>query len=219
MGLSTAGLAFKQSSATPSEQEIIRLAFGEQFVLIPDYLMSPYAIRRPGNIDLELTRDALLIYNDEITRRFFHGLEVPHRSFFDALGNPQTLIFFCHYDSGDTFGYRIFENGLPTRLRFYDGTDTIDEGEPKGFEYSWLHAEPFFEEEDAPPAFRNQETGQVAYEGYLTAALLRLAMKEYFGICPWDEWSAATKFSRYQVNPPAENPASQDKRRWWQRIR
>lgn len=218
MGLSTAGLAFKQSSSTPSEQDIIRLAFGDQFVRIPDDVMKPHEIRRPGNIDLESTRDALFIYNDDIVRKIFFELEVPHPSFFEAFGNPKTLIFFCHSDSGGSFGYRIFENGLPVRLRFYDGTSTTDEGTPKEFEFSWLHAEAFFAEEDAPPAFRNRETGQVQYEGYLTAALLRLAMKEYFGMCPWDDWNYKTKFSRYQVTPVAENPASQVKRPWWKRM-
>lgn len=218
MGLSTAGLAFKRSSSTPSEQEMIRLAFGDQFVRLPDDETKPHEIRRVGNIDLESSHDALFIYNDDIVRKIFFELEAPHPSFFDALGNPQTLIFFCHYDSGDSFGYRIFENGLPVRLRFYDGTSTIDEGAPKEFEFSWLHAEQFFEEEDAPPAFRNQETGQVAYEGYVTAALLRLAMKECFGGCPWDDWNYKTKFSRYHIIPPAENSASQDKRPWWKRI-
>jgi len=218
MGLSTAGLAFKQSSSSPSEQEMIRLAFGDHFVRIPDDAMKPYGIRRQGDIDLEVTRDALFIYNNDILRKIFLELEVPHPSFFEALGNPQTLIFFCHCDSGDSFGYRIFEKGLPVRLRFYDVTRTIDEGAPKEFEFSWLNARQFFEEEDAPPAFENEETGQVAYEGYVTAALLRLAMKECVGMCPWDHWSYKTKFSRYHLAPPAENPVVELKRPWWKRL-
>jgi hypothetical protein len=218
MGLSTAGLAFKQSSSTPSEQEIIRLAFGDQFSRIPDNVMNPHEIRRPDNIDVESTRDAIFIYNNDTIRKFFFELEVPHPSFLDALGNPQTLMFFCHSDSGGSFGYRIFKNGLPVRLRFYDGMSTIDEGTPMEFEFSWLDAEHFFEEEDAPPAFRNRETGQVAYEGYVTAALLQLAMKECFGTCPWDDWNSKTKLSRYYKTLPIVNSASQVKRPWWKRM-
>lgn len=218
MGLSTAGLAFKKNLSMPSEQEIIRLAFGDQFVRVPDDSTNPFGIRKQGYIDLESTGDALFICNHDLVRKIFFDLEVPQSSFFDAFGNPEKLIFFCHYDSGETFGYRIFENGLPIRLRFYDGTSTIDEGPPKEYELSWLHAEQFFEEEGAPPAFSNQETGQIAYECYVTAALLRLTMKEFFGMCPWDDWSYKTKFSRYQLALPLDNPKLQTKRPWWKRM-
>ena len=167
---------------------------------------------------VESVDDVFFVHSGETVQRFLFELECPHPSFFEALGNPEIVLFFCNYDSGDSYGYRIFENGVPVRRRLYANFETSDDGTPRGFELSWLNAEQYFDEEEEALICRNLETGQVALECGLTAVLLRLAMKEYFGVCPWTELNYRCKFKHYHAPPLEETAEPQMKRPWWRRL-
>jgi hypothetical protein len=218
MDLSTGGFAFKTTSSTPSEVEVIRSVFGDMLVAA-DHDLKQNGMRLPGDVSVEAACGAFFIVNGEIPQKYLFKPECPSASFFEALGHPHTVIFYCHYDSGGTAGYRIFENGVPVRRRFCSESETSDEGTPRESELSWLNAEQFFEDEDedTPPAYRNRETGHVTMEPYVTAAMLRLVMKELFGVCPWEEWSYKTRFNHYRMKP-VEAPAPQAKRPWWRSV-
>jgi hypothetical protein len=204
MGLSTAGLVFKPSSSTPPDPEIVRLAFGERFELVPEAEASKEnRLHLPGNLAFERTSGVLFIYSDEAVQKYLFGGESPSPSFFEALGNPTHVMFFCYYDSGGSFGYRIFENSVPARRRLYTGFETLDEGVPKAFEHAWLNAEQFVENDDEPPVYRNTETGEVRSEGNVTAAMLRLALIGNYGIRPRDQWDYKTKFIHYKAKEAA----------------
>jgi hypothetical protein len=215
----TTGIVFKPNTSTPVEREIVRLAFGDHFEPVPAAEVSTENdIRLSGNLAFEWTSGVSFIYSGEAVQKFLFEGESPSPSFFEALGNPSKVIFFCHYDSGDSFGYRIFENGVPTRRRLYTVSGTIDEGLPKAFEHAWLNAEKFVEDEDEPPAYRNPETGEVRSEGYITAAMLRLALTRDYGICPWDEWDYKTNFNYYKAKKAADTSQTQARQSWWRKL-
>lgn len=216
MGLSTAGLAFKPTSSTPEEEEMIRRAFGAAFHAVPASDVKGYLdTRLPGNIAVESKNGAIFIYSSEIADRILFKGEAIEASLLSALGTPEIAIVFCHYDSGDSFGYAIMEDGARTRSRIYTEGKTTDEGIPKGVELPWLKAESVIEEEGEPPAYRNIETGQMATEGYVTASMLNVITKTLFGVCPWDEWNYKSKFNYYRRELPAKAANFPVKKAWW----
>lgn len=196
MGLSIAGFAFKPTALGVDEEEMIHRAFGSAFHAIQ---ATDLDSRLTGNLAVESRNGAVFVYSSEMVEPYFFKEKAIAPSLLSALGNPEILVVFCHYDASNSYGYIIVENGTPTRYRLYTDDGTSDEGVPKEFELSWLQAEPFIEEEGEPPAYRNKQTGQISNEASITARLLDLVMQTSFGICPWHEWNYKTEFSCYQV--------------------
>jgi hypothetical protein len=209
LGLSTAGLAFRPNELTLGEQELVSLAFGSTLhSLQPPEAQRSHDIRVPGNVAAESKNGATFIYNGEIAEKIlFAGLSLEPAAF-AALGAPEMVVVFCHYDSGGSFGYAIINKGVTVRSRVHTMDKTTDEGTPNACEMPWLEAEQFIEEEGEPPAYRNLMTGEVTSESYVTAHLLTEVMKAFFGLAPWDEWDYRTKFNYYGKQLPAEVTAS-----------
>jgi hypothetical protein len=216
MGLSTGGLAFKPTSSTPAEPELLHRIFGEAFEAIPtsDDPNSD-ANRVARKVSTESKDGAIFIYSDELVERLLFKQAPIGPSLFAALGKPEVAVVFCHYDSGDSFGYRIMENGEFVRSRLYVQGETSDEGSPKEFERAWLNAEQYFEDEEDESSlcYRNLESGVVSHEGGVTSRLLELAVKSLIGVCPWDDWNYKSEFRHYRRMPPVTPPAA--RKAWW----
>lgn len=217
MGLSIAGFAFRTTSSTPSEDEMIRRAFGDDFRLVPNAdAADSNDIRLPGVMAVESRHDSIFIYTGEFAGRVLFDRQPVSASFLSALGNPVTLVVFCHYDSGGSFGYALIEGGVQTRFRLHSEGTTTDEGVPKDYEMAWLHAKEVVEEPGEPPAFQNIETGDIALKDYVSAKLLNEGMIRLFGGCPWDDWNYKTRLRAYRRDHhggAAHDPTA--KRSWW----
>lgn len=214
MGLSTAGLAFRPNASTLDEQELVQLAFGSSAIQLsePNKL---HDIRVPGNVAVESSNGVTFLYNGEIAgRTLFEGQSLEPRVF-AALGAPELVVIFCHYDSGDSFGYAIVKDGITVRSRVHTLDKTKDEGAPNAFELPWLQAESFIEEEGEPPVYRNLKTGEVTSESYVTAHLLVEVMNAFFGVTPWNEWNYKSKFNYYYMQPPAKISEPSTTKAWW----
>lgn len=200
MGLTTAGLAFKLTSSTPAEQEMIRRIFGHEFHGIPNsQKIDNWDIRHPEDVCVESKNGVVFIYNAEVADRILRRKERIEPSFMLALGNPAVLVAFAHFSSGDTYGYTIIENGERTRSRIFVFDRTSDEGEPKNFELSWANAEHLEPEAEGDiPEFRNRETEEVATDAGVTIFMLEAVMQFYFGGSPWDDWTYRTQMSNYR---------------------
>lgn len=214
MGLSTAGLAFRPTASTLDEQELVQLAFGSSAIQLSD----PYKvhdIRVPGNVAVESSNGITFVYNGEIAARSLFDGQSLAPEVFAALGAPELVVIFCHYDSGDSFGYAIVKDGITVRSRVHTSDKTKDEGAPNAFELPWLQAESFIEEEGEPPAYRNLKTGEVTSDSYLTAHLLAEVMNAFFGVTPWNEWNYKSKFNYYSSQPPEKTPEPPTTKAWW----
>ena len=196
MGLSTAGLAFRPNAFTMDEQELVQRVFGSSSFKPPE-TQNAHDIRVPGNVAVESKNGATFLYNGEIAGEILFDGQSLEPSVFAALGAPELIVVFCHYDSGGSFGYAIVKNGITVRSRVHTMEKTTDVGTPNKFELPWLQAEPFIEEESEPPVYRNLSTGEVTSDFYLTALLLVQVMNAFFGLVPWDEWSYRTKLNFY----------------------
>ncbi len=214
MGLSTAGLAFVPNASTLVEHELVRRAFGSS-AIEPSETQTTHDIRMPGNVTVESKDGATFLYNGEIAEKILFDGQSLDPAIFAALGSPATIVIFCHYDSGGSFGYAIVENGITVRSRLHTLDQTDEKGVPHAFELPWLQAESFIEEEGEPPVYRNLQTGQVSSESYITAYLLAEVMNAVFGVVPWDEWDYRSKFNYYcrQPSPEIDEPAAT--KAWW----
>ena len=213
MGLSTAGLAFRPNALTLDEQALVQKAFGSSFD--PSATEKVHDIRVPGNVAIESKNGTTFIYNGEIAAKILFERQSLEPAVFAALGAPELVVVFCHYDSGGSFGYAIIKDGITVRSRVHTLDKTVDEGTPHAFELPWLKAETFIEEEGEPPAYRNLETGDVTSEPYVTARLLVQVMNAFFGVVPWDDWDYRTKFNCYSRQPAAKIPAPPVAKAWW----
>jgi hypothetical protein len=196
LGLSTAGLAFRPNLSTLGELDLMQTVFGKGVFQLPE-MQNSHDIRVPGNVTVESKNGATFVYNSEIADRILFEGHSLHPSVFEALGAPEIVVVFCHYDSGGSFGYAILKNGATVRSRVHVMEKTTDTGEPNNFELPWLQAESFIEEEGEPPAYRNSSTGEVSSEACVTAHLLAQVMNGLFGLCPWDDWDYRTKMNFY----------------------
>ncbi|MQA18197.1 DUF6928 family protein [Rugamonas rivuli] len=215
MGLSTAGVAFKPDSFTPGdEQEMIRRAFGSAFHPIPaSEIRNYHDIRVPGNIAVESKNGATFIYNGELAERVLFEGQALEPALLSALGSPEVIVVFCHYDSGGSFGYAIWEKGVRVRSRVHTLDKTSDDGVPMELELPWLQAEQLVDE-DGELAYRNMESGEIATEAYVTARMLGQVMDGLFGVAPWDEWDYKTKFN-YYLRRPEEAAKQAPGKSWW----
>lgn len=200
MGLSTAGMAFRPGASALHEQELVRMVFGSSPIQ-PSETQKSHDIRLPGNVAVESKNGVTFLYNGEIAGKILFEGQGLEPAVFAALGAPELVLVFCHYDSGDSFGYAIVKDGVTVRSRVHTLDKTTDQGVPDAFELPWLQAEPFIEEEGEPPARRNLKTGEVASESYVTARLLVDVMNAFFGYTPWDDWNYKTKFHYYGRQP------------------
>ncbi|MYM86317.1 hypothetical protein GTP91_03880 [Rugamonas sp. FT82W] len=195
------------------EQALVRMAFGSSFD--PSATEKARDIRVPGNVAVESKNGATFVYNGEIAGKILFEGRSLEPAVFAALGRPELVLVFCHYDSGGSFGYAIIKDGITVRSRVHTLDKTVDEGTPNAFELPWLTAESFIDEEGEPPAYRNLETGEVTSEPYVTAHLLVQVMNAFFGVVPWDEWDYRTKLNFYSRQPSEKTPSPPAAKAWW----
>ncbi|WP_397452408.1 hypothetical protein [Pseudomonas sp. NA-150] len=193
MGVAQAGLVFKTKVPLRDAGALVSKLCGGQAVKIEPSLRSSFDIRNHSDVLVQVFGNVIVINNNQIA---WDMLEDPasdvtqrHR----VLGAPEMLLAFCHYDSGDSYGYAFIERGERTRSRLQTGVPAVVEfGTPKDFESRWLSAPFYLEDDDCPIDQRRKiyfqgEREVEVPEAEITRRLLEEALRMNFGICPWDE--------------------------------
>jgi hypothetical protein len=197
------------------EQDLVQRIFGSSAVP-PSDTYFVHDIRVPGNVTVESRNGAIFVYESEFSGKVLFEGQSLDPAVFAALGSPELLVIFCHYESGGSFGYAIVKNGMTVRSRVYMAWKTKDEGVPNEFELPWLQAETFIEEEGCPAVYRNLKTGKVANESSVTSRLLVEVMNAFFGVAPWDAWDPRSKLNHYSREKPfAKTTEPVSERAWW----
>lgn len=214
MGVAQAGLVFRSKVPLRDMGALVSKLCGGQAVPIEQPLQSKFDIRNPSDVMVLVYGDVYFICNIDIA---WDLLEDPVRDVTQrhcVLGTPEWLMAFCHYDSGDSYGYAFIERGARTRSRLQTSgePELIEHGTPKDFEARWLSADFYLEEDDCPVEewrkiyFQGNREIQVS-EGDLTRRMLQEALLLHFGVCPWeDERTPASYCFRLSVS----------KKPWWQ---
>ena len=214
MGYSMGGIAFTRNERNGDPDMLIGALYGSAYKRATAVSAEN---RNSKEVMAEIFDNFCCIYDDKFPEEHIFRKKKNISSIFKVLGEPELLMVFCHYDSGDSFGYSIYENGLFSRRRLYTNCELTEEGDPKDFELEWINASTYIENEEDPP----EEHQVVYYKGnreeivsahFLTAKLLREALENFFGMNAWEDMDVSRNMVRYRRLPsPQPQPQPQPK--------
>jgi hypothetical protein len=196
MGISLSGLAFRSDLADTEVVALVDRLTGQTAIEIAPPMRGEFDIRDHTDVMVLRYADACFVCNGDIAWPL--GADSAHdaRPVFDALGRPAVFMAFCNYESGDSYGYAVFEHGRRTRSRWQtsdaEGEPDVQEfGAPTALENRWLQA-PFDVETDPDdPEWREKvfyraDRRTRVPEFWLTRQMLDEALVARFGVCPWN---------------------------------
>ena len=233
MGIAQAGIAFRISNSVEDMESFMGTVFGEPATEIPLPVSARFDIRNHSDVMVQAFGEVCFISNDDLAWPLIRNSDRDAGRLHAALGSPALMLAFCHYDSGGSHGYAIFENGrrVRTRLQTSNVPDTpalVESGTPLAFEQRWLGARHYVDatarEDDGRMVFLG-EREVVVPARELTGRMLQDGMDALFGVCPWETLLTPTyRFfrlgpDRVRADEPAisrARPIPAIKRPWWQ---
>jgi hypothetical protein len=238
MGIAQAGIAFRASASIDDMEAWMGNVFAEQATEIPLPVSARFDVRNHSDVMVQTFGEVCFISNDDLAWPLIKDGAADAARLHAALGSPELLMAFCHYDSGCSHGYAVFENGKRVRTRLQtrgvpDFPALLENGRPLPFEQRWLDARHYVEAEARTEAATASEDARVYFLGNrevvvpareLTGRMLHDGLDALFGVCPWKTLLTPTyRFFRLgPERPPAGEPAASRagapaviKRPWW----
>jgi hypothetical protein len=239
MGIAQAGIAFRVSASVEDMEAFMSAVFDEAATEIPLPVSARFDIRNHSDVMVQTFGEVCFISNDDLAWPLIRDGAADVTRLHAALGAPDLLVAFCHYDSGGSHGYAVFEHGRRTRTRLHtrglpDLPALVENGAPLPFERRGrdtgldreapARAEATAQADGArgiPPSRR--EAAEPA--GDLTGRMLQDGLEALFGVCPWETLLTPT-YRFFRLGPErvrADEPAISraraipaNKRPWWQ---
>jgi hypothetical protein len=224
MAISQAGIVFRVSESIVDTERFMTSVFGEPASEIPLPVHERFDIRNHSDVMVQVFGDVCFISNDDLAWPLIRDAGRSAMRLHAALGAPELLMAFCHYDRGGSHGYALFDKGRRVRTRLQtsripDVPVLQESGAPLPFEQRWMARR-----RDAFATAGAEEGHSVPPdEREVTATLLRDGLEALFGVCPWETlMTPSYRFfrlgpERTGVGEPAR-PAAAIKRAWWQRL-
>ena len=237
MGIAQAGIAFRISDSVSDMEGFMAAVFDEPATEIPLPVSARFDIRNHSDVMVQTFGEVCFISNDDLAWPLIRSEQRDVSRLHAALGAPDLLMAFCHYDSGGSHGYAVFEDGRRTRTRLQTAgvsgvPELVEGGTPLAFEQRWLGARHYEEAEagpcgDADRVYFLGEREVVVSARDLTGRMLQDGLDALFGVCPWETLLTPTyRFFRLgpeRADAPAREPAVSraraipaSKRPWWQ---
>ena len=235
MGIAQAGIAFRHSTSVEDMEAWMGTVFAERATEIPLPVSARFDIRNHSDVMVQTFGEVCFISNDDLAWPLIKDGASDVARLHAALGAPDLLLAFCHYDSGGSHGYAVFEHGRRRRTRLQtsglpDVPALVESGTPLPFEQRWLGARHYVEAEATVPS----EEARVFFLGHrevvvpardLTGRMLQDGLDALFGVCPW-ETLLTPSYRFFRLGPervrsgePAISRARAIpaiKRPWWQ---
>lgn len=194
-----------------------------------------FDIRNHSDVMVQTFGEVCFISNDDLAWPLIRNDARDAVRLHAALGTPDLLLAFCHYDSGGSHGYAVFEHGKRTRTRLqtsglHDVPALVESGAPMAFEQRWLGARHYVEAEsnaasDNARMYFLGEREVVVPARDLTGRMLQDGLDALFGVCPWETLLTPT-YRFFRLGPEREvagepaisraQPIAANKRPWWQ---
>jgi hypothetical protein len=239
MGIAQAGIAFRVSASVEDTEAFLSSVFAETATEIPLPVSTRFDIRNHSDVMMQTFGEVCFISNDDLAWPLIRDGAADVARLHAALGAPDLLVAFCHYDSGGSHGYAVFERGRRTRTRLHtrglaDVPALVETGTPLPFERRGLGTHRA-SQAPAPARAIAQADGAraplpsrheaVMPERDLTGRMLQDGLETLFGVCPWETLLTPT-YRFFRLGPERERadepaisraraiPAS--KRPWWQ---
>ncbi|MCK9684957.1 hypothetical protein [Scleromatobacter humisilvae] len=234
MGIAQAGIAFRISTSVDDLEGFMGSVFDERATEIPLPVSVRFDIRNHSDVMVQTFGEVCFISNDDLAWPLIRNSERDIGRLHAALGSPDLMMAFCHYDSGGSHGYAIFEDGRRTRTRLQtsgqpDMPALVESGTPLAFEQRWLGARHYVD-----AATTGGDDGRMVFLGErevvvpardLTGRMLQDGLDALFGVCPWETLLTPT-YRFFRLGPERERagePAISRaraipaiKRPWWQ---
>ena len=233
MGIAQAGIAFRISESVEDLEGYIGSVFDERATEIPLPVSVRFDIRNHSDVMVQTFGEVCFISNDDLAWPLIRNSERDAGRLHAALGSPELLMAFCHYDTGGSHGHAVFEHGRRTRTRLQtsglpDTPTLVESGPPLAFEQRWLGARHY------GGATAHADDGRMVFLGErevvvpardLTGRMLQDGLDALFGVCPWETLLTPTyRFfrlgaERERTLDPAisrAQPIAAIKRPWWQ---
>ena len=234
MGIAQAGIAFRISESVPDLEAFMSAVFDEPATEIPLPVSVRFDIRNHSDVMVQTFGEVCFISNDDLAWPLIRDGGRNVARLHAALGAPGLLMAFCHYDSGGSHGYAVFEDGRRTRTRLQtaglaDVPALQESGVPLAFEQRWLGARHYVEadtatSDDEARIYFLGEREVVVPARELTGRMLQDGLDALFGVCPWETLLTPTyRFfrlgpERASAGEPADSraqPTAAAKRPWW----
>jgi hypothetical protein len=233
MGIAQAGIAFRSSPSVGDMEGFMGTVFGEPATEIPLPVSARFDIRNHSDVMVQTFGEVCFISNDDLAWPLIRDGERDLGRLHAALGSPELLMAFCHYDSGGSHGYAVFERGRRIRTRLQtsglpDVPALMESGSPLAFEQRWLGARHYVD------ATLRADDGRMVFLGErevvvpareLTGRMLQEGLDALFGVCPWETLLTPT-YRFFRLGPERERaqepavsrarPVAGVKRPWWQ---
>ena len=153
--------------------------------------------RNKGDVNVGCGLRHLYISNSDISDELlFNGDRQFYDRFLSLTGMRGRVIFFCLYDSGDSYGFSVFEDGQSIRHRLYSlgypEPRKVVHGTPLAVEQLWHptiltdEEKQDFDPEEYDKLFRHEESRQLLSEHGLSSYLVDAVLKAEFGWSPLD---------------------------------
>lgn len=177
MGLSAAGIFVKTNSTTLSHEEIVTTLFGTIDKVMDEH-QGGFDIREQGKVIVRKRENGYNIASADIAQKILvEGNRSEIAKVYGLFGDSlEFIIAYMHYDSGDSFGFRVIENEETIRYRYSLGGEYITKefGLPLDEELEVLNKPLYCEvEEDGDEIYREiyhyadeQEKFAMSYDFY-----------------------------------------------------
>lgn len=154
--------------------------------------------RNKGDVNVGYGPRHLCILNKDVSDELlFDESRQFYDRFLSVTGMRGRVVFFCLYDSGDSYGFSVFEDGQAIRHRLYSlgypELHRVVHGNPLAVEQLWHPAiltdeeKQDFDPEEYDKLFRHEESQQLLSEHGLSSHLVNAVLKAEFGWSPLDD--------------------------------
>ena len=234
MGIAQAGIAFRIPDSVADMESFMAAVFDEPATEIPLPVSARFDIRNHSDVMVQTFGEVCFISNDDLAWPLIRSDSRDASRLHAALGAPELMVAFCHYDANGNHGYAIFEHGRRVRTRLQSsgepGAHELHQsGTPRAFEQRWLGARHYVDattsgDDDGRRVFLGEREVVVPARD-LTGRMLQDGLDALFGVCPWETLLTPT-YRFFRLGPERERddtPAISRaraipavKRPWWQ---
>src|ERR1700756_4200457 len=117
MGIAQAGIAFRISDSVKDVAAFVGAVFGEPATEIPLPVCERFDIRNHSDVMVQTFGEVCFISNDDLAWPLIRSDSRDASRLHAALGAPELMVAFCHYDATGTRAYAFSEHGRRVRPR------------------------------------------------------------------------------------------------------
>lgn len=182
--LTPSGVFIKTDISEYNSEEIFKHFFEVNYKK-NDSWFNGFDTRDEKSIRITFHEKGIIITNSHFTQKILvNGNKELINKIYNYFNKPELIYSYMHYDSGDSFGFRLIQKGKTTRYRFSLSSDwvTKDFGNPIEAELEILNCELYFETElKEHLVYKFKDEKNPRSYNFINAHLASIVMEHFFG--------------------------------------